>query len=127
MTKLKLELWGNNFPKNDYLIHIEMPEYTSLCPHSGYPDFGCIVIDYYPNQAIIELKSIKLFINSFRDVRITHENATNEIFNTIMEEATPKGLRVIGDFTRRGGVKTVVTIEAGTGVGAFQKYDANVL
>lgn len=107
-----LETWRNEWP-NDYCIHIEHPEFTALCPRSGYPDFGKIVIDYYPNLLLVELKSIKLYVNNFRDKRISHENVVNEIFNKLWQEVKPESLRVIGDFTRRGGIKTVVTVKNG--------------
>lgn len=119
------ELWNNNYCENDYLIHIEHPEFTSLCPRSGYPDSGSIIIDYYPDKLIVELKSIKLYVNSFRNKPISHEGVTNEIFNKLWEEVKPKSLRVIGDFMRRGGVKTVVTLKKGNHI--FDAYMANIL
>lgn len=109
----ELETWVNKESNYDYFIHIEHPEYTALCPRSGYPDTGTIVIDYVADQLIVELKSIKLYINSFRDRAISHEDVTNEIANKFFAEVNPKALRVIGDYTRRGGIKTVITATRG--------------
>jgi 7-cyano-7-deazaguanine reductase len=111
---------------NQYTIHLEHPEFTALCPRSGYPDFGTIVVDYCPQEWVVELKSFKLFINSFRNERISHEAATNQIADRLWQELLPHGLRVIGDFTRRGGVKTVITVKKGDWQD-FDAYQANPL
>lgn len=116
------ELW-KNVGESNYQIHVEMPEFTALCPRSGYPDFGTIVIDYIPDKSVIELKTLKLYINSFRTVGISHEAVVNEIYRKIKAEADPISLRVIGDFMRRGGVKTVITM----GDNCFPLYSANLL
>ena len=97
--------------KQDYLINIELPEYTSLCPRTGNPDFAVIVVSYVPDKLCVELKSLKLFISSFRDDRVFHEAVTNRIFSVLHKLLEPKYLRVIGDFNRRGNVKTVVTVQ----------------
>jgi len=109
---IPLETWPYEYTTGS-LIHIEHPEYTALCPRSGYPDFGTIVIDYEPDAKVFELKAIKLYINSFRDRRISHENVINEIADKIYKDVVPSTLRIIGDFTRRGGIKTVVTVYRG--------------
>jgi 7-cyano-7-deazaguanine reductase len=106
--------------QNQYTIHLEHPEFTALCPRSGYPDFGTIVVDYCPQEWVVELKAFKLFIKSFRIERISHEDATNQIADRLWQELSPRGLRVIGDFTRRGGVKTVITVKKGD----WQDFDA---
>ncbi|MCP4724857.1 MAG: NADPH-dependent 7-cyano-7-deazaguanine reductase QueF [bacterium] len=95
----------------DYLINIELPEFTALCPLTGNPDFAAIVVSYVPDKLCVELKSIKLFINSFRNDGVFHEAVTNQIFEILTEKLEPKFLRVIGDFNRRGNVKTVVTVK----------------
>ncbi|NJL47186.1 MAG: preQ(1) synthase [Leptolyngbyaceae cyanobacterium SM2_5_2] len=120
-----LEKWPNP-SQNAYTIHLEHPEFTALCPRSGYPDFGTIVVDYYPGKWVVELKAFKLFINSFRNERISHEAGTNHIADRLWGELAPKGLRVIGDFTRRGGVKTVITVKKGDCAG-FEHYQPNLL
>jgi len=112
--------------QNQYTIHLEHPEFTALCPRSGYPDFGTIVLDYCPQQWVVELKAFKLFINSFRNERISHEDATNQIADRLWQELAPRGLRVIGDFTRRGGVKTVITVKKGD-CQDFDAYQPNPL
>ncbi|MFM7471702.1 MAG: preQ(1) synthase [Nodosilinea sp.] len=105
---------------NHYTIHLEHPEFTALCPRSGYPDFGTIVVDYCPQEWVVELKAFKLFINSFRNDYISHEDVTNQIVDRLWKELSPRGIRVIGDFTRRGGVKTVITVKKGD----WQNFDA---
>jgi len=119
------EKWPNP-SQNPYVIHLEHPEFTSVCPRSGYPDFGTIVVDYYPKGWVIELKAFKLYINSFRNRRISHETVTNTICDRLWTELEPTGLRVIGDYTRRGGVKTVITVCKGD-THLFEPYRANTL
>lgn len=121
-----LEIWANPAPKHDYLIHIEHPEYTGLCPRSGYPDFGTIIFDYYPGEWVVELKAFKLYINSFRQERISHEGVVNQIADKFEAEIQPKAMRVIGDFMRRGNVKTVITVHRGASM-HFPEYRANIL
>ncbi len=125
-ANLPLEIWANSSPAHDYLIHIEHPEFTALCPRSGYPDFGTIVLDYYPEGWVVELKAFKLYINSFRQQYVSHETVINVIADRLMEEIKPKAMRVIGDFTRRGNVKTVITTHRGT-TRIFPEYRANPL
>jgi len=120
-----LEKWPSPSP-NRYTIHLEHPEFTALCPRSGYPDFGTIVVDYCPGEWVVELKAFKLFINSFRNERISHEAVTNAILDRLWEELSPQGIRVIGDFTRRGGVKTVITVKKGN-CDDFEAYQPNPL
>ena len=119
-----LEKWANT--DGPFYIHLEHPEFTALCPRSGYPDMGTIVLDYVPGDWVLELKAFKLFINGFRSERISHEQVTNRIAKRFQEEIQPVSLRVIGDFTRRGGVKTVITVTKGEQCD-FPSYSANVL
>jgi len=100
-----------NPEKRDYIIHIELPEFTALCPRTGNPDFAQIVITYVPDTSCVELKSLRLFIQSYRNDAVYHEAVTNQIFTILADLLSPKYLRVIGDFNRRGNVKTVVTVE----------------
>lgn len=120
-----LEKWSNT-TDNPYTIHLEHPEFTALCPRSGYPDFGTIVVDYQPQDWVIELKAFKLYINSFRSQYISHEVVVNTIADRLWLELEPSGLRVIGDFTRRGGVKTVITVCKGNDR-LFTPYTATAL
>ncbi|MEM7769680.1 MAG: preQ(1) synthase, partial [Cyanobacteria bacterium P01_A01_bin.37] len=109
-----------------YSIHLEHPEFTALCPRSSYPDFGTIVVDYQPGKWVVELKAFKLYINSFRNQRISHEGVVNQIADRLWNELSPVGLRLIGDFTRRGGVKTVITVCKGDS-SLFLDYTPNLL
>ncbi len=110
IAQAELEVWQNNHPENDYEVSIDFPEFTCKCPRSGYPDFATIRIRYIPDRYVVELKSLKLYLNKFRDRYISHEDATNEIFNELKEKLKPRQLEVIGDFTPRGNMKTVIRI-----------------
>ncbi len=103
--------WPNKNDKN-YVINIELPEFMAKCPRSGYPDFATIFIHYTPNKKVIELKALKLYINSFMFREVSHENGANEIFDTLMEKLEPKWLKVIADFKPRGNVHTVIEIDS---------------
>lgn len=119
-----LEKWVNN--NGSFLIHLEHPEFSALCPRSGYPDSGIIVIDYIPDKWVVELKSFKLMINGFRDEKISHEDVINQIANRFFDEISPLSLRVIGDFMRRGGVKTVISVNRGDSY-TYEYYKASIL
>ncbi|MDI6800920.1 MAG: preQ(1) synthase [Thermodesulfovibrionales bacterium] len=108
IKKAKLEVWDNPYPERDYEVNISFPEFTCLCPRSGYPDFAVIKINYVPDKKIIELKSLKLYLNSFRDMHISHEEVTNKIYSELKKALKPRFLEVIGDFNPRGNVKTVI-------------------
>ena len=107
-----IEAWDNPHPVRDYEIDINFPEFTCLCPKSGYPDFAAIQIRYIPNKKIVELKSLKLFLNSFRSTYISHEDATNTIYSALEKNLKPKFLEVIGDFNPRGNIKTIVKVSS---------------
>lgn len=110
IKKTKLEIWENPNPERDYEIDISFPEFTCLCPRSGYPDFAVINIKYIPDKKIVELKALKLYLNSFRDVHISHEEVTNKIFSKLYKQLKPRYLEVVGDFNPRGNVKTVIRV-----------------
>lgn len=112
ISKAKLKRWENPNPERDYTIEIESSEFTCLCPRSGYPDFALIKINYIPDKYIVELKSFKLYLNSFRDHHISHESATNQIFNDLKKLLKPRELEVVGDFNPRGNVKTVIRVSS---------------
>lgn len=112
IEKAVLEVWENPAPENDYTIEITFPEFTCLCPRSGYPDFATIKINYIPDKYIIELKSLKLYLNKFRNQYVSHEEVTNKIYGEIYEILKPRFLEVIGDFNPRGNVKTVVKVSS---------------
>ena len=106
-----LEIWPNKHKKN-YVIKLTLPEFCCLCPRSGYPDFATIYIDYTPNEYVVELKAIKLYINSFMNRNISHEDSANEIYDVIDTKIKPKWLKVVADFNPRGNVHTVVELDS---------------
>lgn len=106
----KLEIWKNPYPGRDYIIDISYPEFTCLCPRSGYPDFATIRVTYTPDKRVVELKSLKLYLNSFRDQSVSHEAVTNMVFDVLKENLKPRSLEVVGDFNVRGNVKTVIRV-----------------
>jgi len=120
-----LEPWPNPAPEEIYEANISYPEFTCLCPRSGYPDFATISIRYRPAKTIVELKSLKLYLNSFRERAISHEAVTARIYRDLMTLLNPEFLEVTGDFNVRGNVKTVITIhsemERKTGKGIKKK------
>lgn len=110
VKEAKLELWPNPSPDRDYSIDISCPEFTCLCPRSGYPDFAVIRISYTPDKKVVELKALKLYLNSFRGRSISHEAVTNLIFDMLKKNLKPRSLEVVGDFNARGNVKTVIRV-----------------
>jgi 7-cyano-7-deazaguanine reductase len=107
----QLESWPNPHPERDYIVHLEITEFTCLCPRSGFPDFATISIDYVPDQQIVELKSLKLYINRYRQRQISHEAATNMILNDLLALLSPRWMRVVTDFNMRGNIKTILFAE----------------
>ena len=106
-----MEIWPNKYNK-DYLIKITLPEFMAKCPRSGYPDFATVYIEYIPNEYVVELKALKLYINSFMNRYISHEDSVNEIYDTIYNKIKPKKLKVTVDFNPRGNVKTIIEIDS---------------
>ena len=104
-----LETFANPNPGRDYEISFECPEFTCLCPRTGQPDFATIRIRYVPNRSCVELKSLKLYLWSFRDEGHFHEAVTNRILNDLVQATRPRRMTVVGDFYVRGGIHTVVT------------------
>ncbi len=101
-----LETFPNQFP--DYEIKIEFPEFTSVCPKTGLPDFGTIVIRYVPQERCVELKSIKMYMLAYRNLGIYYENAVNRILEDLVKACKPVRAAVSGEFNPRGGIKSVV-------------------
>lgn len=101
--------------KRDIDIEIEQPEFTSVCPMTGLPDFGCIIISYTPDKKIIELKSLKYYLLQYRNVGIFYEHLVNRILDDLVEILKPKRMEIIGEFTARGGITTRVTAAFGEG------------
>jgi 7-cyano-7-deazaguanine reductase len=109
MADFALETFPNPRPERDYEIAIECPEFTSLCPKTGLPDFGEIRITYVPDAQCIELKSLKYYIIGFRNRGIFYESVTNQILDDLVRAIQPRRMAVVGDFSVRGGISTVVT------------------
>jgi 7-cyano-7-deazaguanine reductase len=109
--KPKLDLFDNPCPQRDYNITIRCPEFTSVCPKTGQPDFGELTIEYCPNQTCIELKSLKHYMQSFRNKGIFYEALTNEILDDLTEACKPRWMKLTSSFTPRGGISTDVLVE----------------
>jgi 7-cyano-7-deazaguanine reductase len=105
--------WPNEHKKN-YTINIELPEFMCMCPRSGYPDFATLKLSYEPDLKVIELKALKLYINSFMRRYISHENSANEIYDALYSKLKPKpkSMKLIADFNPRGNVHTVIEIDS---------------
>jgi 7-cyano-7-deazaguanine reductase len=101
-----IECWENQYP--GYEITISIPEYTAICPKTGLPDFGTIEILYVPDRLCLELKSLKEYINAYRDIGIFYENAVNRMLRDLVAACRPVRMRVRGEFTPRGGIRSIV-------------------
>lgn len=106
-----LETFPNPFPDRDYTIHMSIPEFTCLCPMTGQPDFATIKIDFVPDERCIELKSLKMYMWSFREEGGFHEAMTNGILNDLVAAISPRFMRVTGEWNVRGGIYTNVVVE----------------
>lgn len=106
-----LETFPNPRPERDYEIRIRCPEFTSVCPKTGQPDFGEIQIDYTPEASCLELKALKFYLQSYRNQGIFYEAATNRILDDLVAACQPRRMRVTGAFTARGGITTTVVAE----------------
>ena len=111
IEKPEIELFENPRIERDYVISINCPEFTSLCPRTGQPDFGEIIIEYIPEDLCIELKSLKLYMQSYRYKGIFYEALTNDILDDLVKASKPKWMKVTSRFTPRGGITTTVTAE----------------
>ena len=105
-----LETFENEFPEREYKIEIVCPEFTSVCPKTGQPDFGTLTITYTPDRRCVELKSLKLYLQSFRSEGIFYENATNQILDDLVAVLAPRWIKLAAAFTPRGGISTTVTV-----------------
>ncbi|KAA6187064.1 NADPH-dependent 7-cyano-7-deazaguanine reductase QueF [Thiohalocapsa marina] len=106
-----LDTFPNPQPERDYNIHMRMPEFTCLCPKTGQPDFAELTLDYVPDALCVELKSLKLYIWSFRDEGAFHEAVTNRILSDLVAATQPRFMRLTADFNVRGGIYTKVVAE----------------
>jgi 7-cyano-7-deazaguanine reductase len=110
-TASTLETFPNPRPEREFEIAIDCPEFTSMCPKTGLPDFGTIRIRYVPAARCLELKSLKYYLLEFRNKGIFYEAATNQILDDLVAACAPRRMTVVGDFTARGGITTRVTAE----------------
>jgi 7-cyano-7-deazaguanine reductase len=106
---------ANPHPGRDYVVRCETPEFTCVCPLTGQPDFATVTIDYVPDQSIIELKSLKLYLWSYRQVGAFHEDVTNRILDDLVAATAPRRMTVTTDWLVRGGIHTVVEASHGAG------------
>ena len=106
-----LETFANPAPQRDFQIHMEIPEFTCLCPKTGQPDFATLILDYIPEKTCVELKSLKLYIWSFRDQGCFHEAVTNQILDDLVRATKPRFMRLTAKFFVRGGIFTNVVAE----------------
>lgn len=106
-----LEPFENQHTGRDYTIEIVCPEFTSVCPKTGQPDFGELTFEYVPDKLIVELKSLKMYLQQFRNEGIFYENVTNSIFDDFLAVVQPKSAKLTARFTPRGGIRSVITAE----------------
>lgn len=107
----ELETFPNPKPERDYTIRIRIPEFTCLCPKTGQPDFATLLLEYVPERLCVELKSLKLYIWSFRDEGVFHEAVTNQILEDLVSATQPRFMRLSAAFLVRGGIDTTVVVE----------------
>ena len=105
-----LEVFENQFPMRNYWIEIDCPEFTSICPKTGQPDFGTLTFRYVPDQKCVELKSLKLYLQQFRNQGIFYEHVTNSIMDDFLAVVQPRQAALIAKFTPRGGISSIVTV-----------------
>ena len=106
-----IEVWTNQYPDRNYTIHLNVPEFTCICPKTGLPDFGTINLSYIPNKDCLELKSFKLYIVAYRNLGIFHEHFVNRILDDVVKACQPRWAKVEGIVNARGGIATTVQAE----------------
>ncbi|MBA4294179.1 NADPH-dependent 7-cyano-7-deazaguanine reductase QueF [bacterium] len=114
MSQDILETFPNPAPHRDFIIHHSCPEFTSVCPKTGLPDFATIELEYIPNESCIELKSLKYYYHSFRDQGIFYEAVTNRLLDELSAACNPRWMRITGKFAVRGGISSIITAETGS-------------
>jgi 7-cyano-7-deazaguanine reductase len=108
-TRELLEVFENPYPQRDYEIDTVCPEFTSVCPKTGQPDFGTLTITYVPDKLCFELKSLKLYLQQYRNHGAFYENVTNRILDDLVAVTQPRSMTIVAAFTPRGGIRTTVT------------------
>ncbi len=106
----EIECIENVYSDRDYQVRLDIPEFNSICPKTGLPDFGTIIIDYVPDQLLSEMKSLKLYMTAFRNLGIFQENAVNRICDDFVKYVSPRSVKVTGEFNARGGMGTYVEV-----------------
>ena len=104
-----LETFDNTYPGRDYTIEIVCPEFTSVCPKTGQPDFGKLTFTYVPDKKCVELKSLKLYLQQFRNEGIFYENVTNRILDDVAGVVEPRQMKLVAEWTPRGGITSIIT------------------
>ncbi len=107
----KIDVWKNQYPDKEYVINLDIPEFTCICPKTGLPDFADIKIEYSPDKYCVELKSFKMYTIFYRDVGIFNEHVANKILDDFLKACNPRWVKIIAGFNPRGGIKTVVSRE----------------
>lgn len=107
----QLEIFENDFPDREYVIEINCPEFTSVCPKTGQPDFGSLTFSYIPDKKCIELKSLKMYLQSFRNEGIFYENVTNRILDDFVAVVQPRQATLLASFSARGGITSDITCD----------------
>ncbi len=106
-----LETFENAYPDRDYLVEHTAPEFTSVCPKTGQPDFATIILEYIPDKLCIELKSYKFYLNSYRNDGIFFESVTNKILDDLVEVCQPRYMKLTAEFNTRGGISSIIEVE----------------
>lgn len=109
-----LETFENPYPNRDYVIESVCPEFTSVCPKTGQPDFGVLTLTYVPDALCYELKSLKLYLQQYRNHGAFYESVTNQILDDLVALTKPRWMKLVAEFTPRGGIRTIVTVEHGS-------------
>ena len=107
-TYQHLEVVDNQYKDRDYIVKISIPEFSCVCPRTGFPDYAVIDIHYIPDKYIVELKSLKMYLVGFRNLGVFHEHVTNKIMDDFKKASNPRKIEVIGNFNPRGGIYTIV-------------------
>ncbi len=107
----KIDVWKNKYFDKEYIVNLDVPEFTCICPKTGLPDFACIKIEYSPDKYCIELKSFKMYTIFFRNIGIFHEHLINKMLGDLVNACSPRFMKITGIFNPRGGITTTVTAE----------------
>lgn len=107
----KIDAWKNKYPDKEYVVALDVPEFTCICPKTGLPDFANIKIEYSPDKYCIELKSFKLYTIFFRNIGMFHEHVINKMLDDFVAACSPRWVKIVGVFNPRGGITTTVTAE----------------